>query len=226
MIAVILPSLLCLPSKSFANVHYFEDCTASPKKYQQLNDYMAEHEEGRSPDLCWEISNNKTLVLYKNTGSASQGLYAFNSSARTFEKISSTSRIIDVLYDDAEQVYFLTSGYSLKRGTLTTYYGVLTARKADGEVNISTLIWTREDGESGMCGRIKSGIATSVDKKDVKVRRHGNKKSDVVFRVTQEECVTRKKTSYNRVFSLKNGKFVDLNPVSAPLPTSFVDVDE
>jgi hypothetical protein len=72
-------------------------------------------------------------------------------------------------------------------------------------VHYNLFSWS-EDPESGLCGtRISTGKASSIGKPQI--TNEGTESVQIVFPVTEKDCVTSKKLTYSRTFALSDSTF-------------------
>lgn len=213
---IILLATLAFAGRVCAS-QFFQECSEALEKpeFVVLKRYLDSKQELPRPDKCFRLNNNQFLVTVTNTGRVAQGLYYYDAKTNTYSLDGgSYMPNIDVVQEfmgPNNKRYALFSVSNLNRGAWWQGYSLLNLipnKEGKSYVHYSLLSWS-EDPESGLCGtRISTGKASSIKKPQL--TNEGTESVQIVFPVTEQDCVASKKMTYSKTFALSDSTFKEL----------------
>lgn len=196
---------------------FFQECSEALEEpeFGALKKYLDSKQELPRPDKCFRLNNQQFLVTVTNTGRVAQGLYYYDAKTNAYGldggSYMPNVTVVQEFTGPNNKRYVLLSVSNLSRGGWWQGYSILNlipTKDGKSYVHYSLLSWS-EDPESGLCGtKILTGKASSI--KSPQIANEGTESVQIVFPVTEQDCVTSKQTTYNKTFALNDGVFKEV----------------
>lgn len=207
---------------------FFIDCgeALSQKGFLKLKEYYDANPDKPKPDMCFRLNNYEFLVTVTGTGRVAQGLYYYDAKENKME-LYEGAYMADIevkkeFLGKNKKRYVLISWSNLAHGNWDYGYDILNLISKAGKKPfvLYNLLSVNEDPEAGLCGewsskdksgkaekhqKIKEGITSRI--KGYKILNEGTEKVKIVFTITEQDCKTLKRTTYEKVFSLVGDQF-------------------
>ena len=211
---------------------FFQECSEAIEKpeFSALKKYLDSNPELPQPDKCFRLNNYQFLVTVTDTGRVAQGLYYYDAKTDTYGlddgSYMANIKVVQEFMGPNNKRYVLLSFSNLSRGDWWLGYSILNLTPTkDGKsyVHYSLLSWS-EDPVSGLCGHWTStdratgktelhknkstGTASSIKKPQI--ASEGTESVQIIFTVTEQNCETSQRNTYNRTFALSDGAFKEV----------------
>lgn len=213
---IILMAILAFAGQVSAS-QFFQECSGVLERpeFVVLKRYLDSKPELPRPDKCFRLNNNQFLVTVTNTGRVAQGLYYYDAKTNTYGldggRYMPNINVVQEFIGPNNKRYALLSVSNLSHGDWRQGYSILNlipTKEEKSYVHYNLLSWS-EDPESGLCGtRISTGEASSIGKPQI--TNEGTESVQIVFPVTEQDCVTSKKLTYSRTFALSDSTFKEV----------------
>ncbi len=228
---VVLFAFLAFAGQASAN-QFFQECSEAIDKpeFSALKKYLNSRQDLPHPDKCFRINNYQFLVTVTDTGRVAQGLYYYDAKANTYGLDGGgympNIDVVQEFMGPNNKRYALLYASNLSRGGWWQGYSILNlipTKDGKSYVHYSLLSWS-EDPESGLCGhwistdrvtgktelhkKISSGTASSIEKPQIV--NEGMASIQMIFPVTEQNCETSERKTYNRTFVLSDGVFKEV----------------
>jgi hypothetical protein len=195
---------------------YFRECDAALESpsFERLKTFYARNKNEPRPDNCFRLNRNEFLVTVTDAPRISQGLYYYDASADSFDLVDNQSRpnikIRREFIGGGQKRYVLIKSSNLHNGSWSYSYEVLflTSGKRRQSFVLMELLSGNEDPESGFCGSRLPQTATRIA--DFHVSEEGGANVRIEFAVEEEDCKTRTKRKYVRVFQPRESGFTEI----------------
>lgn len=196
---------------------FFQECSEALEEpeFGALKKYLDSKQELPRPDKCFRLNNQQFLVTVTNTGRVAQGLYYYDAKTNAYGldggSYMPNVTVVQEFMGPNNKRYVLLSVSNLSRGGWWRGYSILNlipTKDGKSYVHYSLLSWS-EDPESGLCGtKISTGKASSI--KSPQIANEGTESVQIVFPVTEQDCVTSKQTTYSKTFALSDSVFMEV----------------
>lgn len=192
---------------------FFQECSVALEKpeFAALKKYLDTNQKLPRPNQCFRLNNKQFLLTVTDTNRVGQGLYYYDAMTNSFGLDGGRYSLVSVDREFAglnNKRYVLLSFSNLSRGRWSQDYTILNlvpTKDRKSYIHYSLLSWI-EDPVSGLCGtRISTGKARSI--KTPQITNEGTESVQIIFQVTEQDCVTSEQTTYSKVFALRDGVF-------------------
>jgi hypothetical protein len=203
-----------MPINIFAE-NYFIDCDAAMKRYEftPLRDYYNSHPKIWSPDMCFRLNKREYLVTITRVAPILQGLYYYNSTDNTFKLYEDNNTTCFPGISIAEEFYGKNNKrYVLMVGGVTgsIFYKIfnLVDNKDKHSYPFITyeIIGDRWDPVDGLCGN-DYPKPTASEILSYRIFNQRTDKVEIVFKIREQDCRTKKIKEYEKKFHIKDGIF-------------------
>jgi hypothetical protein len=221
---ILIVSCIALAPASRASEVFFHTCVdvlATPS-FAPLHNFYLSNPDQPAPDSCSRLNDTEFLVTVTNTGPIAQGLYFFDAKQAIY-------RFPDGAYREGIKVetefvgpnhkrFVLLSESFLKNGTWTETYELLylVPGKGDRSFQLQRLFSVAQDSEQGLCrSGHSSGVASAVS--GYKVAADGTQHTKLIFNLEAQDCSTKAKHNYEKIFEAKDVGFGEIPASAAPV---------
>ena len=204
-----------------ASAAFFQDCSIAfeTRQFENLNTFYKDRLELSKPDQCFSLNKNEFLITITDAGYLDQGLYYYDAKANSYDLVNGMAlpniAIVKEFLDTNKKRYVLISTGRAHRGHLTLAYQVLylVPRRNNRSFVVKDLLFSDEKPGGGLCEGDGADIPITTSISAYQIFNNTKPNMRIEFAVTEEDCDTRKRRSYKRVFQPSGLDFVEIKKI-------------